>query len=519
MISSPFKKYIDTSLLKLEKRLDDMATECQADETNVSHEMRQIMKATLTPDRQTVADSLIEFLGDKYDTKMWIVMVQEKSFWENSVLSGGFHHASVQNVVAYAISIDHRVLAMNFSELLNSIDLHLKPFVIPAWCSPERCWCYNSFEIADYLNRFLIPVRAKSEVKTEMLVFAEMGWQNLIIAISDEDQTTNPESIISTHSNETKDKCHHWAIVIPTKPAISFNPSPSPSRLRNQIECSYDLDRVAQEYGPLRNERARAYLSVQGDSKEEGVAIILDREWRNSSGQKWKLVDGQLRNGFGKCLTLRSSLNKFFGLFHYLYQYNCDLNQPEQKWDVEGLQITNDRTYCLGFPGKVHQETMFVRGVYFCDLSPSFIWYNWDTDCEDAMVIQSTTNGSRPLRNEFSRLVFDVYKDQYGIQEPWSNRPQQLWTFVDGGLLKNDDGKCLAGKGWYVHTVDCAADLIGNNGRWTYTENRQIKSDEGYCLTSPIVSSYNVFAGKRIAYLFYLGCVRDFPNQRWWYFL
>jgi hypothetical protein len=394
---------------------------------------------------------------------------------------------------------------MNFSELLNSIDLHLKPFVIPAWCSPERCWCYNSFEIADYLNRFLIPVRAKSEVKTEMLVFAEMGWQNLIIAISDEDQTTNPESIISTHSNETKDKCHHWAIVIPTKPAISFNPSPSPSRLRNQIECSYDLDRVAQEYGPLRNERARAYLSVQGDSKEEGVAIILDREWRNSSGQKWKLVDGQLRNGFGKCLTLRSSLNKFFGLFHYLYQYNCDLNQPEQKWDSKGLQIINDGKYCLGFDEKVHQDPMFVYGVRACDLSPSFIWYNRDTDCEDAMVIQSTTNGSRPLRNEFYRLFLNV-ADNYGTEQPWSNRPAQLWKFVDG-LLKNDDGKCLAGKGWYVWSVDCA-DTIGNNGRWTYTENRQIKSEDGYCLSS---------AGDKHGYVYYDHC-KDEPRQRWWYF-
>jgi hypothetical protein len=515
LISSPFKKYIDASLPKLETRLDDMVIKCQANETNVSNEMRQIMKAELTRSRKTVADSLLEFLEEKYDTKKWIVLVKERSIWsENSVLSGGFHYAKVRNVVAFAISVDRRV--GNFSELENLIHIYLKKFVISPWCSPQSCRCFKSINIANYLDRFLIPVRAKSEVETEMFVFAEMGWQNFIGAIS-KDLTINPDKIIS-HSNDANDtKCHHWVIVIPTWPAITFNPSPSPSRLRNQIECSYDPDRAAQDYGPLRNERTQSYLSVQGDSSEEGASIILDRQWRNSSGQKWKFVDGQLRNKFGKCLTLRSSLNKLFGLFHYLYQYNCEPDRPDQKWDLDdGLQIINDRKYCLGFPGEVHQETMFVRGERACDLSPSYIWYNRNTDCEDALVIPSTTNGSRPLRNEYSRLVLDVVNN-YAAEQPWSNRPSQLWKFVDGGLLKNDDGECLVGKGWYVGSVDCAGQ-IGNNGRWTYTENRQIRSEEGYCLEHPRGSQYDVRDyDKTIPYILYVMCY-DHPHQRWWYF-
>jgi hypothetical protein len=489
-----------------------MAIECQADETNVSDEMRQIMNAELTQDRQTVADSLLEFLEEKYDTKKWIVLVQEKS-WENSVWTAGFHQASVRNDAAFAISVDRR--AENLTEFTSSmLDLHLKEFSLPPYCHTRgdgyTCDCLSSFQTGKYLDRFLIPVRAKSKVEMETLASSEKETQNLTVATSNQgERFFSMYSSYRTHDFRLK-WCHHWVIVVPKRPAASSinNPSsphssPSSSHLRNPIECSYDPDQAAEEYGPLRNEGAQAYLTVQGDSNEEGASIILDREWRNSSGQKWKFVDGQLRNGLGKCLTLW--WNVVFLGWANVYQYDCDRHWPHQKWDQFGLHIIHVGRFCLTFIGQVYQGPMSVQLYRFCDSSSRFIWYNRDTDCEDAMVIQSTTNGSRPLRNEFYRLFLNV-ADNYGTEQPWSNRPAQLWKFVDG-LLKNDDGKCLAGKGWYVWSVDCA-DTIGNNGRWTYTENRQIKSEDGYCLSS---------AGDKHGYVYYDHC-KDEPRQRWWYF-
>jgi hypothetical protein len=51
--------------------------------------------------------------------------------------------------------------------------------------------------------------------------------------------------------------------------------------------------------GLLRNEFGQAYLSVQGDSSQDGAYVILDRQWRNSSGQRWKFINNQLVNDHG----------------------------------------------------------------------------------------------------------------------------------------------------------------------------------------------------------------------------
>jgi hypothetical protein len=119
------------------------------------------------------------------------------------------------------------------------------------------------------------------------------------------------------------------------------------------------------------------------------------------------------------------------------------------------------------------------------------------------MVIPPSTNGSRTLRNEFSRLFLSAVTEKYGMVKPWMNRPTQLWKFVDG-MLRNDDGKCLAGKGWFVKKVACDSGRMGNNGLWTYTENRQIRSYAGYCLSN----------GDEETYVYYDYC-KDEAQQRW----
>jgi hypothetical protein len=283
-------------------------------------------------------------------------------------------------------------------------------------------------------------------------------------------------------------------ILIPTK------------RLRNQTKCSYSSDNEAhQDYAPLRNEFSQSYLSVQGDSDKEGANIVMDREWRNSSGQNWKFVNGQLRNGFGKCFTKWSQ-----GSSHSIYQYDCDHDWDGQKWSRYGLQIIADGnvagyTYCVSLYGNFNKISYVNRVpmIGSCNSLPSFLWYNRNTNCEDAMVIPPSTNGSRALRNEFSRLFLSAVTEKYGMVKPWMNRPTQLWKFVDG-MLRNDDGKCLAGKGWFVKKVACDSGRMGNNGLWTYTENRQIRSYAGYCLSN----------GDEETYVYYDYC-KDEAQQRW----
>jgi hypothetical protein len=387
------------------------------------------------------------------------------------------------------------------------IPFHLKDFIIPTKSSVSYDLvrdCLGSLKTEEYLKRFLIPVLVKSGIEIETVVSVDTRPQNdLIIKTSKEVEEhqvislNNMSFIPQRCCYKAGDPCNgfevqpsYWMILIPTK------------RLRNQTKCSYSSDNEAhQDYGPLRNEFSQAYLSVQDDSNKEGAYIVMDREWRNSPGQRWKFVNGQLKNGFGKCFTKWS-------LFHHsIYQYDCDHHWDGQKWYRHGLQIANGNYghfQCVFFDGNVHNNPYVrVPGLGICDSLPSFLWYNRNTDCEDAMVIPPSTNGSRALRNEFSRLFLGVVK-KYGMEKPWINRPTQLWNFVDG-LLRNDDGKCLAGKGWYVHEVACDADEMGNNGRWMYTENRQIRSKDGYCLNS---------GGDENGFVYYDYC-KDEPRQHW----
>nr|CAH0106823.1 unnamed protein product [Daphnia galeata] len=501
---SPFKNYIDTSVTKLEKRLNDKVVECYADEKNVGVEMHRILKAKLTQGREVVADSLLEFLEEKYDNKKWIVITQINNSGDlDSVWTGGFHQATVKNHVVLALSVDRD---RDFTEFKNLIHAHLKEFNIPTKSSvspgSHKWHCLGSLRIEEHLKRFLIPVLAESGIEIETLVSVDTHPQkDLIIKTSKE---VEEQQVISMNNMpyipqsclyKGRDirfysKPSYWMILIPTK------------RLRNPTKCSYSSDNLAhQDYGPLRNEYSQAYLSVKGDSNKEGAYIVMDRQWRNSPGQKWKFVNGQLKNGFGKCFT------KWSPVYQTIYQYDCHHNWEGQKWYRHGLQIANGNDgpfQCLFFDGNVQNNPyIWVPEGGICNTLPSFLWYNRNTDCEDAMVIPPSTNKSRTLRNEFSRLFLGV-EAGYGRVKPWINRPTQRWKFVDG-LLRNDDGKCLIGKRWYVQEVDCDSGRMGNNGLWTYTENRQIRSYDGYCLSS---------GGDQYGYVYYDYC-KDESSQHW----
>ena len=68
--------------------------------------MGSILKATLSQSREVAADSLLEFLEEKYDNKKWIVVVQRNNSGDlDSVwTAGGFHQATVENHIVLALN-------------------------------------------------------------------------------------------------------------------------------------------------------------------------------------------------------------------------------------------------------------------------------------------------------------------------------------------------------------------------------------------------------------------------------
>jgi hypothetical protein len=235
---------------------------------------------------------------------------------------------------------------------------------------------------------------------------------------------------------------------------------------------------------------------VQRDSSQEATSIILESGWRNATGQRWRFVNNQLRNDFGKCLTAWVEQSS------YLYQYDCHSDWTGQTWYRHGFQIVNGFKMCLAYKGTKNGLMYVVQNL--CDSTPPFLWYDWDTPCWEAIISLSAVNESRALRNEFSNRYLSGYEDEsWAKHEPWSDQPGQNWEFVNG-QLRNGNGKCLTGKGWYANQVDCTETVSAKT--WTYNEKRQIASDDGYCLS----------VGNTEGYVVYNYC-KDDPEYRWWY--
>ena len=484
--SSHFMKFITSSRTKITKRLDDMAIECQADEKNVVKEMRNIIKTQTSRDQKAIADSLLQFLENKYDTKKWIVIVLPNSSEDwmakhgnwSGITSVKWHYVNEKTTSALAIS------TVNYgSDLSKLVNTFLEKFQVPIRTLPNLLFQISKYhvnvkEIHEHLNRFLLPLRAESRADIETLVTKVDPAKVNIVASNGTEYT-----LLSDELN-----CCHLVMVVPVRPNAK---SSIKSTNNDKLKCDYKL-RDSNKIGLLRNEFSQTYLSVLGDSNQEGLPVILDVAWKNSSGQRWRFVDDQLMNDHDKCLTAWTRGSSF------LYQYDCRPNWIGQTWIRNGLQIVNGFNMCLDYDG----GTMAVVQNY-CDSTPSFLWDDWETSCEDTIVPPSV-NGA--FRNEFSRRYLSVYSnEEYVFDKPWNNSPGKSWTFVDGAL-KNNFGKCLAGIGWYVQQVDCD-DEKADNKRWIYNKKRQIVSAEGYCLA----------VGNKKSYVSYSYC-RDSSEYRWLYY-
>jgi hypothetical protein len=476
---------------------------CHPDEDNVPNEMRDVIKEYWTQGREVVTDALLQFLEDKYETKKWIVIVLPETGSQSDVysaISGGFHSVSEKGMSAIAISVDRALILdwvplKEFQMPIETVNnIFQNPPGIGFSLKPKRA----ARDVHEYLSLYLKPLRNQFIIESLVIQTPCQSSEEemkKIVTVATSNGTENSQ-IINDHGG-----CiGHFILIVPVSSShINSSLIAEPSVHQ---DCVNQVDfNASNQTGLLRNEFGQAYLSVLGDSSLEAASIFLKSEWRNTTGQRWRFVDNQLKNDFGKCLTAWDIQSWSL----YLYQYDCHSDWAGQKWYRHGFQIVNGFNMCLSYKSSKSGLMYVVQDL--CDSTPPFLWYNWDTACEDAIVIPSSSVERRPLRNEFSREYLSVYEDGvYVFHKPWSNQPGQKWKFIDG-QLRNDRNKCLVGKGWYVHQVDCDdASSPSSAKKWTLNEKRQIVSASGYCLS----------VGDKNGYVLNNNC-KDEPEYRWWY--
>ena len=482
---------------------------CHPDESNVNNEMTDIINKYSIEGRKVVTDKLMDHLEDKYETKKWIVIVHPETGAQNDVysaLSGGFHSVSAKGMAAIAISIDR-------ASILDSVPLKDFQFPIETVSNilqnpPSIGYSLKpksaARDVHEYLSLYLKPLRNQFIIETLVIETpcksSEDEVKKIVFVVSSNDT-------VLTQFLNNGSCINNVVLLIPVNPILSRNSSISYNLNTKTLssvhpDCNNQTEFNSNQNGLLRNEYGQAYLSVQGDSSQEAASIILESEWRNTTGQRWRFIDNQLRNDFGKCLT---AWTEQLWSWNNLYQYDCHSDWAGQTWYRHGFQIVNGFNLCLTYESTKNGPMYVVQKL--CDTTPPFLWYNSDTSCEDAVIIPSSTTGSRPLRNEFSREYLSVYENEdYVSHKPWSNQPGQKWKFVDG-QLRNDHNKCLmVGKGWYVLQVDCSSGSVKAK-TWTLNEKRQLISDGGYCLTVD---------GDTKGYVLISYC-KDDPKYRWWY--
>ena len=338
-------EFTQIMLDKVEKRLAQQVSSCRDDMGNVREEMRKVMETL--KDRKTIADALLRHLESKYNNRKWLVVVHDGVQSYN--LTEGFYNASVDgSTFAAAISVSGQELSPlsvnRFNEFrfpIKTVSKELKS--IEEAQDIHRCW-----------NRYLGPFK--------------LGIESIVIVTPCGKEIKDYVTIVNSRDFIWKrianqDKCaNKRIIVVPVSNNLQGN-------------CSQHLDNVQLSDGWLRNEvddKKIGYLSVQGDTAAEGTSITLDPGWRNVTGQRWRFVNNQLVNGYGKCLTAWTSR------YLYLYQYDCHPDWAGQIWIRHGLQIVNGFRYCLASQRQIDDYVIQDN----CDSTPSFLW-DWDVECKE----------------------------------------------------------------------------------------------------------------------------------------
>ena len=477
MCSEEFKESITKSVDELIARLNDMVFHCRMDERMIPDEMLHFIETISVSSRNETAYAILHFLEDKYDTKKWLVITISESDVKSGSIhtarSGGFHTASANGMFTLAISNG----AHTSDELVSLSTLQrsfLHEFKIP-YHAEEPNWysiliAHERTQVEathDYLERYLTPLRNDTKFELETLVMTRpVDCGNSDKQLYGTIASSNGfDYFRKDHKSCPCARRKSTAIVIPKRPSWKSDP----------VITNTDSNCFAKS-GMLRNAFSQGYLSVVNDPKEmHDTRAILDRQWRNSPGQKWQFVNGQLRNGHDYCLTIEPNNSTL-----YQNSCNCVTDWPNEKWVRHGLQIAwpiNGSMACVAVDDAL-QPVLDDK----CQTNARYLWHDWDVDCEDAVVIHVTPGSGRPLRNDLSKrfLTASGNNDQMELKT-WMNLSEQRWRFVDGQLI-NDDGVCLAGKGRSIRKEICANSKKRKENRWKYKKNKQIVSDEGYCL-------------------------------------
>lgn len=473
------------SSVEFSKRLDELRHRCQTNEENVVNDMKRIIYTrSSNATHEDVATTLLQFLEMKYDTKKWLVLVVPRG---NIVIgpkvsftkSGKFRTLMTDDLFAAVISID-RVDAPEFSAQTRAF---LKNFGFPVKgfnLTPVT----KTVDLYEYFMRYVAPERKNNP---------EMFIETLVIKKTCKgifNQVEEPVILLSSDNTEFLNISNNVKCVDISILAVPVRPANWNSKIeRADSSPCYNYNKG--KYSFLRNAYSQAYLTMRDETKVVKEPVILDFTWENAPGQKWRFFDGDLINNITYCRK-----SNWLGGSSNCNDFGTNLYR-------NGLQIVNEKSKtCLAVWKTI--TGAFKMGQDECDISPKFLWYDWHLTCEANQV---PFNETLQLRNEFSDHYLSIANDdEYVMHKPWSNQPEQNWSFVDGKLV-NSNGNCVVGKSYSVKQADCDDGQNKGAKSWTYNMKRQIISADGYCLA---VSNKD-----NDIYVSYSSC-KDAPQYRWW---
>ena len=106
MFSAPFRELVSSSYNESAVRVQNTVEGCR-NEDGVVGEMSDIMTKYSNLDNGQVLHAMFDFLADKYDTKLWFVMVYNAiSGYDNHAIDGNDHcvfRAGGKNAVSFSI--------------------------------------------------------------------------------------------------------------------------------------------------------------------------------------------------------------------------------------------------------------------------------------------------------------------------------------------------------------------------------------------------------------------------------
>lgn len=434
--------------------MEGMLFECQMDESQIEDEMKTILQTELSLHplfsirrNQDAARSILRFLEDKYDSKLWTVFVvtgeslSHLTFGKDYSfrISEGFRLARVNTTMAGAVSVDR----IHVDHLSQTTAIYMKQFGFPMKAYEETLFLSSAYlnDAKYHLDEYLNVMRIK--IVTEYLT--------ILYSPSESDDVTKIRRVVivesegspNFHIGEQDSEGILTAVVVPVRPTQLLHSWSSLSEEHRQ-PCEYDVN-VTDIGRPLRSQANSMYITVQGNSKEDGAYIILDQEWRNETGQRWRLVDNQLRNDHGKCLSA------WYRIHARLYQYDCKRNWTEQQWFRHGLQIVNGYQQCLtlhddnSLRRNYDTSTFYPYHDYCKDNLIAMYWNDWHWNCPVDLNYR-TPEGATTLANAFSKrylTIPDIFVRNEGEHRPWMNQLGQYW-FVTNGTLLSTGGECLA---------------------------------------------------------------------------